>query len=164
MHITVGIYVKWYLSIYTYIRWIVVLVISHDLRTAKVQPYTLLITLDVESMYTNIDNEQGLEAVRNIFQANPSPRRSEKQIVEHLELSLKNNYFEFNNKNFLQISGTAMGKKFAPSYANLFTWHNGKIQPWRNATKNQQCTLDIWMPYRFCGTTVKLSSKPSFIS
>ena len=51
------------------------------LRTAKVRPHTLLITLDVESMYTNIDNEQGLEAVRNIFQANPSPRRSDKHIL-----------------------------------------------------------------------------------
>ena len=85
------------------------------LRTAKVQPHTLLITLDVESMYTNIDNEKGLEAVRNIFQANPSPRRSDKHVLELLELSLKNNDFEFNNETFLQISGTAMGKKFAPS-------------------------------------------------
>ena len=41
------------------------------LRTTKVQPHTLLITLDVESMYTNIDNEQGLEAVRNIFSSKP---------------------------------------------------------------------------------------------
>ena len=79
-----------------------------------------MITLDVESMYTNIDNEQGLEAVRNIFLAKPSPRRSDKHILELLELSLKNNDFEFNNDTFLQISGTAMGKKFAPSYANLF--------------------------------------------
>ena len=74
------------------------------LRTAKVQPHTLLITADVESMYTNIDNEQGLEAVRNIFQANPWPRRSDKHIVELLELSLKNNDFEFNNERNLSIN------------------------------------------------------------
>ena len=73
------------------------------LRIAKVQPHTFLITLDVESMYTNIDNEQGLEAVRNIFQANSSPRRSDKHILEVLELSTKNNDFEFNNETFLQI-------------------------------------------------------------
>ena len=47
----------------------------HIWRTAKVEPYNVFITLVVESMYTSIDNEQGLEAVRNIFQANPSPRR-----------------------------------------------------------------------------------------
>ena len=108
------------------------------LRTAKVQPQTLLITLDVESMYTNIDNEQGLEAVRNIFQANPSPRRSDKHILELLELSLKNNDFEFNNETFLQISGTAMGKKFAPSYANLFMaqWENTALEKMLPKTNN----------------------------
>ena len=60
-------------------------------------------------MYTNIHNEQGLEVVRNIFQANPSPRRSDKHILELLELSFKKNDFEFNNETFLQISATAMG-------------------------------------------------------
>ena len=71
------------------------------LRTAKVQPHTPLITLDVESMYTNIDSKQGLEEVRNVFQANPSPRRSDKHILELLELSLKNNDFEFNIETYL---------------------------------------------------------------
>ena len=93
------------------------------LRTAKVTPDTLLVTLDVESMYTNIDNNQGLEAVKIAFEANPNPKRSDKHILELLELSLRNNDFEFNNETFLQISGTAMGKKFAPSYANIFMAH-----------------------------------------
>ena len=118
------------------------------LRTAKVQPHTLLITLDVESMYTNIDNEQGLEAVRNIFQANPSPRRSDKHIFELLELSLKNNDFEFNNETFLQISGTAMGKKFAPSYANLFMaqWENTALDKCYQKPKMYFRYLDdIWI-------------------
>ena len=118
------------------------------LRTAKVQPHTLLITLDVESMYTNIDNEQGLEAVRNIFQANPSPRRSDKHILELLELSLKNNDFEFNNETFLQISGTAMGKKFAPSYANLFMaqWENTALEKcYQKPTMYFRYLDDIWI-------------------
>jgi hypothetical protein len=33
---------------------------------------------------------------------------------------LKKNNFQFNNKNFLQVSGTAMGTKCTPSFANLF--------------------------------------------
>lgn len=32
---------------------------------------------------------------------------------------LKNNTFQFNNKQYKQISGTAMGTPFAPTYANL---------------------------------------------
>lgn len=35
-----------------------------------------------------------------------------------LEINLKT--FEFNNEWYLQIKGTAMGKKFAPSYANIY--------------------------------------------
>lgn len=38
---------------------------------------------------------------------------------------LKNNVFEFNDKYYLQIQGTAMGTKMAPSYANLFM---GKLE------------------------------------
>ena len=41
-------------------------------------------------------------------------------IVELLEVVLTNNYFDFNGKHFHQISGTAMGTKLVPSYANLF--------------------------------------------
>ena len=95
-----------------------------------------------------IDNEQGLEAVRNIFQANPSPRRSDKHISELLELSLKNNDFEFNNETFLQISGTAMGKKFAPSYANLFMaqWENTALEKcYQKPTMYLRYLDDIWI-------------------
>ena len=41
-------------------------------------------------------------------------------IVEPLEVVLTNNYFDFNSKHYHQISGTAMGTKLVPSYANLF--------------------------------------------
>jgi hypothetical protein len=90
------------------------------LKQVKIKPDTLLVTLDVESMYTNINNEEGLNAVKKSFEDNPDPSRSDEHILKLLELSLKNNDFTFNGETFLQVSGTAMGKKFAPSYANIF--------------------------------------------
>ena len=42
------------------------------------------------------------------------------EISRLLELSLLHNDFQFNNKWYLQISGTAMGKRYAPSFANIF--------------------------------------------
>ena len=33
---------------------------------------------------------------------------------------LKNNIFQFDEKTFKQVRGTAIGSKFAPPYANLF--------------------------------------------
>lgn len=92
----------------------------NKLKEVKIKPGTLLVTLDVESMYTNIDNERGLNAVKKAFADNPDPRRPDDHLIELLELSLKNNDFIFNDEIYLQVSGTAMGKKFAPSYANIF--------------------------------------------
>ena len=83
-------------------------------------------------MYTNIDNERGLAAVKNAFLANPDPRRSDPHVLELLELSLKYNDFEFNGDTFLQISGTAMGKS-SHLHMPTFLWQNGKPLPWPNA-------------------------------
>ena len=53
------------------------------------------------------------------------------------EFVLKNNYFEFNSNVKHQISGTAIGTKFAPSYACIYMDYmenqflkNEQIQPW----------------------------------
>lgn len=37
-----------------------------------------------------------------------------------MKINLRHNDFEFNGQFFLQIKGTAMGKRFAPAYANIF--------------------------------------------
>ena len=92
----------------------------HKIRKVKIPTDSLLISLDVDSMYTNIDNKAGLKAVKESFDLYPDPKRPDLEILELLKISLEKNDFEFNGDWFLQVSGTAMGKKFAPSYANIF--------------------------------------------
>ena len=78
------------------------------------------ITIDVKSLYTNISTELGLKAVE--YWVNKFPEENKFKIdfiIQGCELVLKNNYFNFDNKHYLQISGTAMGTKMAPSYATL---------------------------------------------
>ena len=86
------------------------------IRNVSIPENSLLITLDVESMYTNIDHNKGIlavkEALNNFYLSD--------YITELLELSLKNNDFLFNNEWFLQISGTAMGVDYAPHYADIY--------------------------------------------
>lgn len=89
----------------------------------NIPPNSLLISLDVDSMYTNIDNKDGLKSVAQTFKDNPDPKRPDLEILQLLKLGLEKNDFEFNDKWYLQTSGTAMGKKFAPSYANIFMAH-----------------------------------------
>jgi hypothetical protein len=82
-------------------------------------PNSFLVTIDVDSLYTNIDNKEGLEAVRKIFELYPDRDRPDQELLDLLKLCLENNDFMFNGEWFLQIWGTAMGKKFAPNYANI---------------------------------------------
>ena len=89
-------------------------------KQKDIPPGSLLITLDVDSLYTNIDNKNGLTAVRKQFQNNPDPKRPDAELLDLLKISLENNDFTFNNEWFLQTHGTAMGKRFAPHYANIF--------------------------------------------
>ena len=41
-------------------------------------------------------------------------------LIELAEIVLKNNIFQFDEKTFKQVRGTAIGTKFAPPYAILF--------------------------------------------
>ena len=81
----------------------------------------MFITLDVVSLYSNITHELGFEAINYWVTKynNGIGRIPANLIIDGCMLVLENNSFEFNGKNYLQISGTAMGTKFAPNYANL---------------------------------------------
>lgn len=90
------------------------------LKSVKILPGAMLFSIDIDSLYTNIDTTLGLRAVREIFQRYPDPTRPDEVLLNLLELGLTRNDFEFNSKHYLQIHGTAMGKKFAPAYANIY--------------------------------------------
>ena len=79
-----------------------------------------LFSIDIDSLYTNINTVAGLKAIRDIFKKYPDRQRPDAELLKLLELNLTKNDFTFDGRTFLQISGTAMGKRFAPSYANIY--------------------------------------------
>ena len=72
-------------------------------------------------MYPSIPHNEGLkvleEELDKFGNGNKIPT---KDLVELAEFVLKNNYFEFDSKIKQQVSGTAIGTKFAPPYACIF--------------------------------------------
>jgi len=77
-----------------------------------------------------------IDSIRQIFKDNPNIQRPDDDILELLELTLTNNDFEFNGEFYLQLMGVAMGRKYAPSAANIYLRHfdqqameGFKIQP-----------------------------------
>lgn len=92
-------------------------------RNATIQQEAFLFTIDIDSLYTNIETTEGLKAVREWFLKYPDRNRPETQILKLLEISLNKNDFEFEEHHYLQIKGTAMGKRFAPAYADIYMAH-----------------------------------------
>ena len=77
-----------------------------------------VVTLDVRSLYTNIPNEEGVNVIKKQLQRNQSKVTT--VITAFLWLIPTLNNFIFNGTNYLQLSGVAMGTKYAVMYANLF--------------------------------------------
>ena len=90
----------------------------------KLKEDTLLCTLDVSSLYTNIPNLGGLQASGRFLSKHrirgEGPEPSNQSLMQLLNQVLTMNSFKFNGEDYLQVAGTAMGTRVAPTYANIF--------------------------------------------
>lgn len=90
------------------------------IEEVTVSPGTLLVGIDVESLYTSIPHAWGLAAVAHFLdQKFPRMGPQNEFILEMLQFALTNNCFEFLGVYYRQIQGTSMGAPWAPSYACL---------------------------------------------
>ena len=103
----------------------------------KITENAFLVTADVVVLYPSIPLNEGLEVLRKQLNAFDNKSVPTEDLVKMAEFVLKNNYFEFNSSFKHQISGTAIGTKFAPPYACIFMNYiereflkNEQIQPW----------------------------------
>ena len=88
----------------------------------NVPAHTILVSFDVTSLYTNIPHDLGIDAVKFWIEKHPIALPIcfyRDFIISGLKLVLEINHFAFDNENFLQIKGTAMGTKVAQTYATL---------------------------------------------
>ena len=95
------------------------------IERTKVPPHTILVSMDVTSLYTNIPQEEGIMTVCKAYEGfhyynPPIPSR---YLKDMLCLILQENSFRFRRKNFLQTHGTAMGTKMAVAFACIFIAH-----------------------------------------
>ena len=101
----------------------------------------LLVTAAAVGLYPSIQHDEGLEVLRKQFNTFDNKSNPIEDLVKMAEFVLKNNYFEFNSSS-KQISGTAIGTKFAPQYACIFM---DSIE--REFLKNKQIQSWIWFRY-----------------
>ena len=91
-------------------------------------PNSFLVTMDVSSLYSNIPHVDGIQACREFLTQHGHPVDFVSDMCDLIEFILSHNNFTFKEKHFLQVKGTAMGTRMAPSYANIFmAWFEGKL-------------------------------------
>ena len=71
-------------------------------------------------LYPSIPHEAGVKALREVLDKREKHSTPKSELIRMADFVLKNNYFEFNGQIKQQTSGTAIGARFAPTYAYLF--------------------------------------------
>ena len=91
-----------------------------EIKKQNIPKQSILVTMDVSSLYTNIDHEEGAQACFKALEKRKNKKVPSEILKSLILLVLKSNAFRFGHKIFKQIMGTAMGTPMAPNYANLF--------------------------------------------
>ena len=85
---------------------------------------SILVTADVKSLYTNIPHDDGIESIFQHYSkwlhTLPSYAPNANVITILLHFILKHSHFRFQEQHFIQNTGTSMGGRYAPPYANIF--------------------------------------------
>ena len=77
-------------------------------------------TMDVSFLYTNIPNNEGITSISELLELKHNKlEKPSNDSFKLLQMVLKKNNFQFNVENYLQIGGTVMATKVAPSLASL---------------------------------------------
>jgi len=98
-----------------------------ELKNLFIPNNALLFAADATSMYTNIEIDIGMSAVRSFLEYNKTriPQDFPTEFfLKILHLVMQNNIFSFANTFWLQLTGTAMGTPAACAYATLTFGHS----------------------------------------
>ena len=88
-------------------------------QTEEVPEDSLLVTLDVKSLYYNIPNNEGIKQVKEDYDKHPNKIVLTKVITTFLSLILTFNNFVFNSVIYIQKMGCAMDTVCASFYGDL---------------------------------------------
>ena len=79
-----------------------------------------LVTPNVVGLCPSIPHGDGLDALSEELETCQEKKIAKEDLLMMAKFVLKNNFYEFNSKAKLQISGTAIGTKVTPPFACIF--------------------------------------------
>ena len=121
--------------------------------THLVTPDSLLVTMDVNFLHTNIPHSDGVEACRSFLTMSTTDQTLINDIPKLVEFILKHNQFVFDDELYLQINGTAMGKEWH-QHTPIFLCVALKIHFFLHLIYNQLLISDISTTFFYSDHTV----------
>ena len=120
-------------------------------------------------MYSNIPTEEGLDAFKEELEKREDKTIPTEYILKLLKLVLESNIFEFDREYYIQLIGTAMGTRVAPTYANIFMAKLEKFML-ENCPQNLSELVHCWKRFIddifviFCGSYADLEKFHNYLN
>ena len=97
--------------------------IIDNLNDSDLPENFVLVSFDVVNMFPSIGNESDIKAVKKVLSERESKHPATECILEALRLCLECNNSVLNDKNFVQIDGTAQGLHISSSCSDIAMAH-----------------------------------------
>lgn len=94
--------------------------LANKIKNVELTKNDILISLDIKNLYTNIPIKETIDTMYNILLKNNENQLIVEQITNVISDILKQNYFTFNNKIYLQKDGLAMGSPLSAIMSEIF--------------------------------------------
>ena len=91
-----------------------------NIENIQVPQGASLVTLDVESLYTNVPLPEVRTIIEFLLNSRPNKEPPTHFLLDILDIILDHNFFRHLEQFYLQIKGVAMGSSCAPSIANIY--------------------------------------------
>ena len=93
-------------------------------RLPQPPPESLMVTLDVSSLYTDIPHEEGIKTCEEFLNQQELLVPSIADLCHPVRLILTMNCFLFNENHYLQVHGTAMGTPVWHHHTPTYLWES----------------------------------------
>lgn len=108
--------------------------------------FLIIFCTDVKALYPSIPRQEAREVIAKVLNQRQKKEVDTNTILQMMDAVLENNNFSFNNKQYIQTEGTAIGSKLGRNYACIYMGGWERI-PLEQCNIQPLFTLDISMTY-----------------
>jgi septum formation topological specificity factor MinE len=91
-----------------------------DVQEIPITDTTTFALFDITDMYTNIPMQKLSQIINDICDQTLIPQEVKREHITLVHTILKQNYFQFQEQIYKQITGLAMGAPFSPTFSEIY--------------------------------------------